>query len=176
MFPCSSSFLAWDLRTLGAQRNSHLFGLPTSIQQIFWRMHVDVITIGSYLVIVVLNYMLWYCKTYRGFALFYICGKKYCFLIFFLKPFSKQAVEHVQSHLSKKQVTSTLFQVRENDFQVNVSHLFNRWIGGHSWHMWSCRRSWYMRLYFLPGGLSGATGVSYCLSSPCTVLLYQHPL
>lgn len=27
-------------------------------------------------------------------------------------PFSKQAVEHVQSHLSKKQVTSTLFQVR----------------------------------------------------------------
>uniref|UniRef100_A0A8W4FI92 G protein-coupled receptor kinase n=1 Tax=Sus scrofa TaxID=9823 RepID=A0A8W4FI92_PIG len=39
-------------------------------------------------------------------------------------PFSKQAVEHVQSHLSKKQVTSTLFQVRENDFQVNVSHFF----------------------------------------------------
>uniref|UniRef100_A0A8C9J3A6 G protein-coupled receptor kinase n=1 Tax=Panthera tigris altaica TaxID=74533 RepID=A0A8C9J3A6_PANTA len=30
-------------------------------------------------------------------------------------PFSKQAVEHVQSHLSKKQVTSTLFQVRQND-------------------------------------------------------------
>lgn len=31
---------------------------------------------------------------------------------FFFKTFSKQAVEHVQSHLSKKQVTATLFQVR----------------------------------------------------------------
>uniref|UniRef100_A0A9L0TGG0 G protein-coupled receptor kinase n=1 Tax=Equus caballus TaxID=9796 RepID=A0A9L0TGG0_HORSE len=35
--------------------------------------------------------------------------EKILFLIF-KKPFSRQAVEHVQSHLSKKQVTSTLFQ------------------------------------------------------------------
>ncbi|XP_051691436.1 G protein-coupled receptor kinase 3 isoform X2 [Oryctolagus cuniculus] len=34
-------------------------------------------------------------------------------------PFSKQAVEHVQSHLSKKQVTSTLFQLTMNDFSVH---------------------------------------------------------
>lgn len=34
------------------------------------------------------------------------------FFFFSLKQFSKQAVEHVQSHLSKKQVTPTLFQVR----------------------------------------------------------------
>ncbi|ELK18617.1 Beta-adrenergic receptor kinase 2 [Pteropus alecto] len=34
-------------------------------------------------------------------------------------PFSKQAVEHVQSHLAKKQVTSTLFQLTMNDFSVH---------------------------------------------------------
>uniref|UniRef100_A0A9L0TDE3 G protein-coupled receptor kinase n=1 Tax=Equus caballus TaxID=9796 RepID=A0A9L0TDE3_HORSE len=34
-------------------------------------------------------------------------------------PFSRQAVEHVQSHLSKKQVTSTLFQLTMNDFSVH---------------------------------------------------------
>lgn len=33
--------------------------------------------------------------------------------LIFLKSFSQQAVEHVQSHLSRKQVMPTLFQVRE---------------------------------------------------------------
>lgn len=31
---------------------------------------------------------------------------------FFQKPFSKQAVDHVQTHLAKKQVPASLFQVR----------------------------------------------------------------
>ena len=89
-------------------------GSPTNMQQIFLRMHVDVVTIGYCLVTVVLNYMLWYCKVHRGLLCFIFVGEKEKenIVCVFLKPFSKQAVEHVQSHLSKKQVTSTLFQVR----------------------------------------------------------------